>query len=102
MNTFHSPRSVTALAAVAALATGAGLLLHQTSTAGPVPVVRDTARELSRAFRDVARNISPSVVRVLAIHETKDATARYRYHGLDPRLDPRLDLRQDPRLRRFF
>jgi serine protease Do len=92
MNTFHSPRSFTALAAVAALATGAGILFHQTSAAGPEPTVRDSARELSRAFRDVARAISPSVVRVLAIHEAKNAPARY--HGLDPR--------QDPRLRRFF
>src|SRR5262245_16059739 len=96
MNTFHSPRSFTALAAVAALATGAGLLFHQTSTAGPEPTVRDSARELSRAFRDVARHIGPSVVRVQAIHETKGTRTRYQ------RLDPRLEPLQDPRLRRFF
>jgi serine protease Do len=70
------------LALVAVLATGAGFLLHQQGTAGPEPAARDSARELGRAFRDVARHISPSVVSVLAVREPSDSPARF--HAIDP------------------
>jgi serine protease Do len=95
MNTFQLPRPLPALALVAALASGAGLLLHERATAAPEPGVRDSARELSRAFRDVARNISPSVVGVLATREATDAPAGFQ--RIDPFQDPHGDL-----FRRFF
>jgi serine protease Do len=91
MNTFHRTRPLPALALVAALASGAGVLIHEKATAAPAPSVRDSARELSRAFRDVARNISPSVVGVLATHEALDAPSSRRFQ------DPSGDL-----FRRFF
>ncbi len=75
-------RSLPTLAVLATLAGGAGFLLHESTTAAPAPAVRDSARELSRAFRDVARKLSPSVVGVLAVHERADAPARLR--GFDP------------------
>ncbi|NOT29920.1 MAG: Do family serine endopeptidase [Planctomycetes bacterium] len=78
----HSLRSLPTLAAVATLATAAGFLLHSSGTAGPEHV-GDSTRELSRAFRDVARDISPSVVSVLAVHETPDSAMRGR--ALDSR-----------------
>jgi serine protease Do len=80
---------------VATLATGAGLLLHEKSTAAPAPSVRDSARELSRAFRDVARNISPSVVGILATHAAAEAPTNF--HRFGPFQGPNDDL-----FRRFF
>ena len=88
----YALRSLPTLAAVASLATGAGFLLHPSGAANPEPL-RDSTRELSRAFRDVARDISPSVVSVLAVHEAPDSSIRYRA------LDPREGLGE---LRRFF
>jgi len=95
MNTFQNARPLPALALVAALASGAGFLLHEKTTASPAPSVRDSARELSQAFRDVARNISPSVVGVLAIHEAVEAPGTF--HRIDPFQDPGGEL-----FRRFF
>jgi serine protease Do len=86
MNTLQSTRTVPALALVAALAAGAGFLLHQSNTAGPAPAVRDEARALSNAFREVARQISPSVVSVLATHDAEETSTRF--HTLDPQQDP--------------
>jgi serine protease Do len=82
MHSFQNLRTFPVLALAAALASGAGFLLHEKTTAGPAPAARDGARELSRAFRDVARHISPSVVGVLAIHESADSPARF--HGANP------------------
>jgi len=76
------------MALVATLAAGAGFLLNEHSTASPAPSVRDSARDLSRAFRDVAHKISPSVVSVIAEHGPDETQNRMR--GLDLRLDPRL------------
>src|SRR5688500_15828106 len=92
MNTSH--RILPSLALVASLATGAALLLDQRSTAGPAPAARDGAHELSRAFRDVARNISPSVVSVQATRELDNRRTGFR--NLDPDQDP------FGQLRRFF
>src|SRR5262245_51198043 len=91
MNTFQTRRTLPTLALVASLAAGAGVLLHQSTTASPPPSVKDGARELSNAFRDVARNISPSVVSVLATHEAEDSGRRLR--GSTP---------EDPFGERFF
>ena len=91
MKTLRIPRSLPALALLATLAGGAGFLLDRHTNAGPAPLERDPAREFSRAFRDVARAISPSVVSVQSIHAPEDSPALF--HGLDPRGDP---------LRRFF
>jgi len=95
MNTFQNTRPLPALALVAALASGAGFLLYEKTTAGAAPSVRDGTRELSRAFRDVARQISPSVVGVLATHEAADSPATF--HRLAPFQDPSGEL-----FRRFF
>ncbi len=95
MHTFQKTRSLPTLTLVAALASGAGFLLHAKTTADPQPSVRDGVRELSRAFRDVARHISPSVVSVLAIHEAQDSPARF--HTSDPFQEPLPE-----RFRRFF
>ncbi|MSR64068.1 MAG: Do family serine endopeptidase [Planctomycetes bacterium] len=86
MTTFHLPRSLPALALVTSLATGVGFLLHESTTASPTPSVKDSARELSRAFRDVARQISPSVVGILATHEAENA--QMRFHGQPSPQDP--------------
>jgi len=91
MTTFHTSRSLPTLALVASLAAGAGFLLHQSPTAGSAPAVKDSARELSRAFRDVARQISPSVVNILATHDAEAAPTRF--HRGSP---------QDPLGERFF
>jgi len=95
MTTFHHPRNLPALALVASLATGAGFLLHESTTASPTPSVKDTAHELSRAFRDVARQISPSVVNILATHDAENAPTRF--HGQPSPQDP-----LGERLFRFF
>ena len=95
MPTFQNSRTLPALTLVAALASGAGFLLHEKTAAGPEPAARDGVRELSRAFRDVARHISPSVVSVLAIHEAEDSPARF--HSTNPFQDQLPD-----RLRRFL
>jgi len=70
MRTLQNNRSIPALALVATLAAGAGFLLHESTTAAPAPTARDDVHELSRAFRDVAHHISPSVVSVIAEHGT--------------------------------
>jgi len=90
MNTFL--RNLPSLALVAGLAAGTTLLLDQHSTAGPEPATRDATRELSRAFRDVARHISPSVVGILATREAEDRPARIQ--APDPQQDPFGDLRR--------
>src|SRR5262245_58997799 len=81
MITFQDRRPLTALALMATLAGGAGLLVHQKTEAGPAPRARDEMRDLSRSFRDVARNISPSVVGILATHEVKQDPSG---QGADP------------------
>ncbi|HEX6886401.1 MAG TPA: Do family serine endopeptidase [Planctomycetota bacterium] len=90
MNTFL--RNLPSLALVAGLAAGTTLLLDQRSTASPEPAARDATRELSRAFRDVARHISPSVVGILATREVEDRPSRYQTP--DPQQDPFGDLRR--------
>jgi serine protease Do len=89
-------RSLPALALLCALAGGTGLLLDRGAGAAPEPLARDGVHELSRAFREVARAISPSVVGVQAIHAPGDA--RVLFHGGDPRSFP---FGQEP-FRRFF
>jgi len=66
MNTSSMKVSLPALGVVATLALGAGLLLDRPSTATPAPVGGDLARQLSSAFRDVAKHIRPSVVGIVA------------------------------------
>jgi serine protease Do len=83
MNT-PSRTSLPALVAIATLATGAGFLLNDRTTASPAPAGGDMARELSRAFRDVAKHIQPSVVSVVALHERPDAEELLRLHGNVP------------------
>jgi serine protease Do len=82
------------MALVAALAGGAGFLLKENPTAAPAPAAPDGTRELSRAFRDVARQISPSVVSVLAVREAEGTSTLQR---LDPFQGPFSE-----RFRRFF
>ena len=95
MKHLHGTRTFPPLALVATLATGAGFLLHESSTAGPAQAARDSARDLSRAFRDVARQIGPSVVGVQALHEV------VRTRNGDPRrIDPHQGLPEE--LRRYF
>ena len=66
MQTMTSRLPLPALAVVATLAAGAGFLLNERPTASPAPARNDVARELSRAFRDVAQALRPSVVSVVA------------------------------------
>ncbi len=96
MTTLSKHRSLPALALLAATATGAGLLLHERTTAGAEPPIRDSARELSRAFREVARQISPSVVGILATH----ASPATRFHRLNPNQAPLQEMPEQ--FRRFF
>src|SRR5262245_21218396 len=93
MNTLSSTRSLPAFALLAASAVVAGPLLHDRPTAGSE--ARDGAHELSRAFRDVAHAISPSVVGVLSIHEREQPTGKF--HQLSP-----LDESIPEPFRRFF
>jgi serine protease Do len=96
MTTFH--KTVPTLALVASLATGAGFLLQDRTLAGLAPATSDGgARELSSAFRDVARSISPSVVGVLAVQEAQDSPT-----GLRGQEGEELDPFRDPRFERFF
>jgi serine protease Do len=78
MTTLQSTRTLPTLALVAGLAGSAVFLLQDRLPAASTPPVRDHARALSQAFRDVARTLSPSVVGVLA---TKKAEGLTRFHG---------------------
>jgi serine protease Do len=87
--------SLSTLAAVACLAAGAGFLLNERPTAGPLPARGDLARELSSAFRDVAKHLRPSVVSVVAKRAPPAAGQLERLHRGVP-----LPFGDD--LRRFF
>lgn len=96
MNTTSLKTSLPALGVVATLALGAGLLLDRPSTATPAPVGGDLARQLSSAFRDVAKHIRPSVVGIVAKRgRALDGNELERLHGNLP-----LPFGDD--LRRFF
>ena len=86
MTHLTTSRSLPTLVLVASLAAGAGFLLHESTTAGPAPRASDGTHELSRAFRDVAKAISPSVVNIVSTHEPEKGAMRF--HGADPFQDP--------------
>jgi serine protease Do len=79
------------VAVATTLVVAVALVTDRGTPASPAPA-RDAARELSQAFRDVARQISPSVVAVHATRELEDRTTRF--PGLDPNRDPLGDLRR--------
>jgi len=85
MNTTSLKASLPALGVLATLALGAGLLLDRPSTATPAPVGGDLARQLSSAFRDVAKHIRPSVVGIVAKRgRALDENELQRLHGNVP------------------